>query len=61
MLNKILDTIKNKKWFFIGLLVALCIIIIDQITKNYSVNLIEEIIRKTNGIHTHIKKHLFLI
>ena len=59
MLNKILDTIKNKKWFFIGLLVALCIIIIDQITENYSVNLIEEIIRKTNGIHTHIKKTSF--
>ena len=59
MLNKILDIIKNKKWFFIGLLIAFCIILIDQITKNYSINLIEEIIRKTNGIHTHIKKTSF--
>lgn len=59
MLNKILNIIKEKKWFFIGLLIAFCIILIDQITKNYSINLIEEIIRKTNGIHTHIKKTSF--
>lgn len=55
MLNKIIYKIKNKKWFFIGLFLATIIIVLDQFTKNYCVNLIENIITKTNGVHTHIK------
>lgn len=59
MLDKMLKIINTKKWFFIGLLLIVIVVIIDQTTKIYAINSIEEIIRKTNGVHTHIKKTSF--
>lgn len=50
---------KEKKWFLLSLILILAIIIVDQITKIWALNFITEIIEKTNGIHTHVKKTSF--
>lgn len=57
---KIINFIKDKKMFFYGLIIAFIVILLDQLTKHMALNAIEDIILKTDGVHTHIKKTFFL-
>ena len=54
-----INIIKKNKFFIFGLLIIFIILFLDQITKQWAINFIEEIIEKTNGVHTHIKKTSF--
>lgn len=58
-MKNILNFIKDKRLLFIFLVLIIFIIIIDQITKQWALNTISNIINKTNGVHTHIKKASF--
>lgn len=50
---------KGKKIFLCGIIISLFVILLDQITKHSALSLVEDIITKTNGVHTHIKKNMF--
>ena len=54
-----MNFIKEKKFFLFGIFIIFVILFLDQITKHWAVNFIEEIIEKTNGVHTHVKKTSF--
>ncbi len=58
-MKKFLDFFKDKKMLLISLFLIILIIIIDQITKQWALHFIGDIIEKTNGVHTHVKKTSF--
>ena len=58
-MKNVLDFIKNKKWLLPSLILIVLIIIIDQYTKQWALHFISDIIEKTNGVHTHVKKTSF--
>lgn len=58
-MKNVLDFIKNKKWLLLSLILIVLIIIIDQYTKQWALHFISDIIEKTNGVHTHVKKTSF--
>jgi signal peptidase II len=55
MLNKVLDFLKKKKLFFIGLGISLLFAGIDQITKILVFKKLTYVSRMTIGLHRHIK------
>ena len=58
-MKNVLDFIKNKKWLLLSLILIVLIIIVDQYTKQWALHFISDIIEKTNGVHTHVKKTSF--
>ena len=58
-MKKFLDFVKDKKMLLISLFLIILIIAIDQFTKQWALNFISDIIEKTNGVHTHVKKTSF--
>ena len=54
-MEKIIEILKNKKMFFIGLLLILLLFIFDIWTKRLAFSKVDYIINRTAGIHTHIK------
>lgn len=54
-MKKILELLKNKKMFFIGLLIIFLLFILDIWTKRLAFSNVDYIINKTAGVHTHIR------
>ncbi|MDR1499193.1 MAG: signal peptidase II [Rickettsiales bacterium] len=54
------ELFRKKKIFVYGLLLAILVVIFDQMTKHMALHSIEATILKTNGIHSHIRKTSFL-
>ena len=55
----VLDFIKDKKVLLLSLFLIILIIIVDQFTKQWALHFISDIIEKTNGVHSHVKKTSF--
>ena len=58
-MKRVLDFFKDKKVLLLSLFLIILIIIVDQFTKQWALHFISDIIEKTNGVHSHVKKTSF--
>lgn len=54
-MEKIIEILKNKRMFFVGLLIILLLFIFDIWTKRFAFSRVDHVINRTSGIHTHIR------
>lgn len=54
-MEKLISILKNKKTFFIGLLIIFLLFVFDIWTKRLAFSNVDYIIEKTAGVHNHIK------
>ena len=55
-----LEFFKEKKIFFLSILLSFILILIDQITKSVAFTTVNDLLQKTNGIHGHFNIFPFL-